>query len=288
MERFAFYRSRNRLLQPKPMPELPEVETTRRGIAPHIIGKRVKRIEVRQPSLRWPVPDEIHAAEGRKLQAVERRGKYLLLRFANGTIITHLGMSGSLRIALPDEPPLFHDHVDLLCSDGTRLRYCDPRRFGAWLWTEDDPLQHPLLAELGPEPLTDAFTADYLAQRAAGRKTAVKAFLMDSHIVVGVGNIYANEALFMAGIHPKRAAGKVSLVRYEKLVQAVKQVLADSIEMGGTTLRDFVGGDGKPGYFQQTLRVYGRGGQPCRRCKTELHEIRLGQRATVFCKTCQT
>src|SRR3990167_7362776 len=246
------------------MPELPEVETTRRGIAPHIVGKRVKRIEVRQPSLRWPVPEEIHAAEGRKLQAVERRGKYLLLRFANGTIITHLGMSGSLRIALPDEPPLFHDHVDLLCSDGTRLRYCDP-------------LQHPLLVERGPEPLTDAFTADYLAQRATGRKTAVKAFLMDSHIVVGVGNIYANEALFMAGIHPKRAAGKVSLARYEKLVQAVKQVLADSIGMGGTTLRDFVGGDGKPGYFQQTLRVYGRGGQPCRRCKTALSEIRLGQ-----------
>lgn len=270
------------------MPELPEVETTRRGIAPHITGKKIKRIIVREARLRWPVPADIHAAEGRKLQSVERRGKYLLLRFTNGTLIIHLGMSGSLRITAPDEPPLFHDHVDLVCSDGTCLRYCDPRRFGCWLWTTADPLQHPLLAELGPEPLTDAFDADYMAARAAGRKGPVKTFLMDSHVVVGVGNIYANEALFMAGIHPKRAAGKVSAARYEKLVRAVKTVLADSIEMGGTTLRDFVGGDGKPGYFQQTLRVYGRGGEPCRTCQTPLTEIRLGQRATVFCKTCQT
>ena len=270
------------------MPELPEVETTCRGIAPHVLGKRVKEIIVRQPSLRWPVPDAIHACEGRKLQRLERRGKYLLFGFSNGTVIAHLGMSGSMRIAHPDEPPRFHDHVDLLFSDGTRLRYCDPRRFGAWLWTEEDPADHPLIASLGPEPLTDAFNAAYLVARAKGRKSNVKAFLMDSHVVVGVGNIYANEALFMAGIHPKRAAGRVSAARYEKLVAAVKAVLADSIEMGGTTLRDFVGGDGKPGYFQQTLRVYGRGGEPCRQCKTALTEIRLAQRTTVFCKTCQT
>ncbi|MEZ5509587.1 MAG: bifunctional DNA-formamidopyrimidine glycosylase/DNA-(apurinic or apyrimidinic site) lyase [Gammaproteobacteria bacterium] len=270
------------------MPELPEVETTRRGIAPHVLGKRVRAIIVRQPSLRWPVPDAIHDCEGRKLQSIERRGKYLLLGFSNGTIIAHLGMSGSVRITAPDEPPLFHDHVDLVCSDGTCLRYCDPRRFGAWLWTTDDPVLHPLIASLGPEPLTDAFNTEYLVMQAEGRKTAVKAFIMDSHIVVGVGNIYANEALFMAGIHPKRQAGRISAPRYEKLVAAIKTVLNDSIVMGGTTLRDFVGGDGKPGYFQQTLRVYGRGGQPCRVCKTALTEIRLGQRTTVFCKTCQT
>lgn len=270
------------------MPELPEVETTRRGIAPHVLGKRVKQVVVRQPSLRWPIPDTVHQCEGRTLKSLERRGKYLLLGFTNGTLLVHLGMSGSLRIAGNDEPPLFHDHVDLLCSDGTRLRYCDPRRFGAWLWTADDPALHPLLASLGPEPLTDAFDADYLLARAKGRKTAIKSFLMDSHVVVGVGNIYANEALFMAGIHPKRQAGRVSAARYEKLVVAVKTVLSDAIQMGGTTLRDFVGGDGKPGYFQQTLRVYGRGGEPCRHCKAPLSEIRLGQRTTVFCKTCQT
>jgi len=270
------------------MPELPEVETTRRGIEPHIVGKRVKALHVRQPRLRWPVPPAIHEAEGRKLQAVQRRGKYLLLRFSNGTIIAHLGMSGSMRIAARGEPPLFHDHVDLECSDGTLLRYCDPRRFGAWLWTRDDPMQHELIVRLGPEPLTEAFNVDYLVARAKGRKSSVKTFIMDSHVVVGVGNIYANEALFMAGIHPKRPAGRISRVRYARLVSAIKAVLAASIDMGGTTLRDFVGGDGKPGYFKQTLRVYGRAGQPCVGCKGPLTEIRLGQRSTVFCKLCQT
>ena len=270
------------------MPELPEVETTRRGIEPHIVGKRVKALHVRQPRLRWPVPPAIHEAEGRKLQAVQRRGKYLLLRFSNGTIIAHLGMSGSMRIAARGEPPLFHDHVDLECSDGTLLRYCDPRRFGAWLWTRDDPLQHELIVRLGPEPLTEAFNVDYLVARAKGRKSSVKTFIMDSHVVVGVGNINANEALFMAGIHPKRPAGRISRARYARLVSAIKAVLAASIDMGGTTLRDFVGGDGKPGYFKQTLRVYGRAGQPCVGCKGPLTEIRLGQRSTVFCKLCQT
>ncbi|MDY6921416.1 MAG: bifunctional DNA-formamidopyrimidine glycosylase/DNA-(apurinic or apyrimidinic site) lyase [Pseudomonadota bacterium] len=270
------------------MPELPEVETTRRGIEPHLVGKRVKALHVRQPQLRWPVPPAIHQAEGRKLKALTRRGKYLLFHFSNGTIIAHLGMSGSMRIAAAGEPPLFHDHVDLECSDGTLLRFCDPRRFGAWLWTDQDPARHPLLANLGPEPLTDAFNGDYLLARSRGRKSSVKSFIMDSQVVVGVGNIYANEALFLAGIHPKRAAGRISGARYDKLVAAIKTVLAASIEMGGTTLRDFVGGDGKPGYFRQTLRVYGRGGQPCRQCQTPLREIRLGQRATVFCKLCQT
>ena len=193
-----------------------------------------------------------------------------------------------MRIAARGEPPLFHDHVDLECSDGTLLRYCDPRRFGAWLWTRDDPLQHELIVRLGPEPLTEAFNVDYLVARAKGRKSSVKTFIMDSHVVVGVGNIYANEALFMAGIHPKRPAGRISRARYARLVSAIKAVLAASIDMGGTTLRDFVGGDGKPGYFKQTLRVYGRAGQPCVGCKGPLTEIRLGQRSTVFCKLCQT
>lgn len=272
----------------KIMPELPEVETTRRGILPHVKGKRVKAIEVRQPKLRWPVPDEIHLAEGKKVMDVWRRGKYLLFRFSNGTVIAHLGMSGSMRIAAADEPPSFHDHVDMVFSDGSRLRYCDPRRFGAWLWTTEPPQQHPLIADLGPEPLTDEFDAAYLHRKSRGRKTSIKSFIMDSRIVVGVGNIYANEALFMAGIHPRRAAGRVSAARLEVLVAAIKTVLADAIEMGGTTLRDFVGGDGKPGYFQQTLRVYGRANRPCRTCQTPLLEIRLGQRSTVFCKLCQT
>lgn len=270
------------------MPELPEVETTRRGIAPHLLGKRVKTIEVRQPKLRWPVPDAIHDAEKHKLLSLERRGKYLLFGFSNGTIIAHLGMSGSMRIAAEDEPPLFHDHVDMRCSDGTTLRYCDPRRFGAWLWTDKDPYEHSLLAKLGPEPLGDDFHLDYLFNKSRGRKGPIKSFIMDSHTVVGVGNIYANEALFMAGIHPKRAAGRVSKARYQGLVEAIKTVLTDAITMGGTTLRDFVGGDGKPGYFQQTLRVYGRASQPCIKCERPLEEIRLGQRATVFCKLCQT
>lgn len=270
------------------MPELPEVETTRRGIEPHVLGRRVKAVIVREPRLRWPVPEALQACAGRTVKTLGRRGKYLLLGFSNGTLIIHLGMSGSLRIARADEPPGFHDHVDLVLAGGTCLRYCDPRRFGAWLWTEQAPERHPLLAHLGPEPLTAAFNTDYLMAQARGRKTAVKSFLMDSHVVVGVGNIYANEALFLAGIHPRRSAGRISAARYEKLVQAVKRVLADAIAAGGTTLRDFVGGDGKPGYFQQTLRVYGRGGQPCRTCSQPLTEIRLGQRTTVFCKTCQT
>lgn len=270
------------------MPELPEVETTRSGIEPHLLGKRVKRITVRQPKLRWPIPGEIHQAEGRKIQSITRRGKYLLLTFSNGVIITHLGMSGSMRLCRSDEPPMAHDHVDLICTDGTMLRYCDPRRFGAWLWTKDDPKQHSLLVKLGPEPLTEAFNTDYLVNQAKGRKKAIKSFIMDSHVVVGVGNIYANEALYMAGIDPQRQAGGVSRLRYDRLVQAVKRILAEAIATGGTTLKDFVGGDGKPGYFQQKLKVYGRADEPCMQCSKPLSEIRLGQRSTVFCKLCQT
>lgn len=270
------------------MPELPEVETTRRGIAPHLEGETIKQLIVRQPQLRWPVPQELPRKLKRQvIERVERRGKYLLFRTGKGTAIGHLGMSGSMRVLLAPEPPLFHDHVDWELSNGKVLRYTDPRRFGALLWTEDDPQAHPLIASLGPEPLSESFDADYLYHLSRGRKASVKQFLMDAHVVVGVGNIYANESLFRAGIHPKRAAGRVGRDRYERLVSEVKQVLGDAIEVGGTTLRDFTGGDGKPGYFVQSLNVYGRGGQPCRQCTTPLLESRLGQRQTVYCKICQ-
>ncbi|HET8710879.1 MAG TPA: bifunctional DNA-formamidopyrimidine glycosylase/DNA-(apurinic or apyrimidinic site) lyase [Spongiibacteraceae bacterium] len=270
------------------MPELPEVETTRRGIEPHVRGRRIERLVVRQPRLRWPIPTELAALlQGRSIERVERRGKYLLVPFAHGTLLMHLGMSGSLRIIDAGHPVGKHDHVDIELSSGQSLRYTDPRRFGAMLWYGGDISTHSLLADLGPEPLTADFDGDYLFERSRGRSAPVKTFLMDSHIVVGVGNIYANEALFSAGIRPDRAAGRISRARYAALADEVKRVLARSIEQGGTTLRDFVGGDGKPGYFRQQLNVYGRGGEPCRACKTILKEIRLGQRSTVFCVSCQ-
>lgn len=270
------------------MPELPEVETTRRGIEPHVRGQRIKRLIVRQPQLRWPVPPELGALlEGRTIERVERRGKYLLLPFAHGTLLIHLGMSGSLRIIAAEQIVGKHDHVDIELSSGQALRFTDPRRFGTILWQPGEVDAHPLLADLGPEPLTEAFDGDYLFEHSRGRSAAVKTFLMDSHIVVGVGNIYANEALFSAGIRPDRAAGRISRARYTALAEEVKRVLERSIVQGGTTLRDFVGGDGNPGYFRQQLNVYGRGGEECPVCNTTLDEIRLGQRSTVYCRRCQ-
>lgn len=269
------------------MPELPEVETTRRGIAPHITGQRITAVRVRQPRLRWPVPDEIAGRlPGAVVERVERRAKYLLLRTGAGTVILHLGMSGSLRILPADVPPGPHDHVDLAFGDRC-LRLRDPRRFGAVLWTEQDPLTHPRLRELGPEPLSEQFNGDHLYRAARGRQIAVKSLLMDGKVVVGVGNIYANEALFKAGIHPSRAAGRISWSRYVGLVEAVKQTLAAAIELGGTTLRDFLHDDGKPGYFRNELLAYGRGGEPCVRCGRALIETRIGQRSTVYCGHCQ-
>lgn len=269
------------------MPELPEVETTRQGIAPFCEDVSVRQVIVRDARLRWPVPDDLagHLAD-QPILAVDRRAKYLLLRFATGTVIVHLGMSGSLRVITDDSPPQPHDHVELLLSSGVRLRYNDPRRFGCWLWTED-PLQHPLISHLGPEPLDPAFTGGYLHRQARGKKTPIKSLLMDNHVVVGVGNIYANEALFKAGIHPRRAAGRISLDRYHRLTEAVRETLSAAILMGGTTLRDFVNSDGKPGYFAQSLLVYGRGGHPCQHCGTDLKEIRMNQRTTVYCPRCQ-
>jgi formamidopyrimidine-DNA glycosylase len=271
------------------MPELPEVETTRRGILPYLQGRKILKVVVRESRLRWEVSPEL-ATElaGQTVTAIDRRGKYLLLRTRKGAVLVHLGMSGSLRLAVVGEPLKKHDHIDFILASGRCLRYHDPRRFGCILWLTGDPAQHPLLAELGPEPLSHEFSAEYLLGRAEGRTTAVKSFIMDSQVVVGVGNIYANEALFAAGIDPARHAGKLSLERCEALVSEIKTVLDRAIVVGGTTLRDFVGGDGKPGYFAQTLKVYGRGGQACVSCMTPLKESRLGQRTTVYCPRCQS
>ena len=268
------------------MPELPEVETTRRGIEPWLLQQRIEQIVVRQPRLRWPVDDAIQTLAGQTITAISRRAKYILVETAAGTAIWHLGMSGSLRLVEPGSEPGKHDHIDWMMSNGKVLRYHDPRRFGALLYVAPGETSTHL-THLGPEPLTDDFSAAYLYQQSRGKKQAVKTFIMDGSVVVGVGNIYANESLFSAGIRPQTPAGKVSLPRYERLVEEIRTVLDRSIIQGGTTLRDFVGGDGKPGYFAQQLLVYGRGGQPCKVCATALKELRLGQRSTVYCPHCQ-
>ncbi len=268
------------------MPELPEVETTRRGLAPHLVGRRVLGWQVRNAALRWPVvlPERLR---GELVSAVRRRGKYLLLETAAGTLIMHLGMSGSLRVMPAGTPPLKHDHVDVRLDSDMVLRLNDPRRFGSIHWQPADAGTHWLLAGLGVEPLSADFTGDYLKRAARGRRISVKSLLMDGHIVVGVGNIYANEALFLARIRPTLRASRVTLASYRRLAEEVKGVLGRAIAMGGTTLRDFVNQDGQPGYFRQSLFVYGREGQPCRSCGAVLKGLRLGQRATVFCPKCQ-
>jgi formamidopyrimidine-DNA glycosylase len=271
------------------VPELPEVETTRAGIEPYLLGHTVQQVVIRDRRLRWPIPPRLGKdLQGKVIDSVSRRGKYLLLHTSAGTAILHLGMSGSLRIVDTDTPPQKHDHVDIVLDNGQALRFHDPRRFGCLLWTRKDPMRHELLATLGPEPLGDAFNGDYLFEKSRGKKLAVKAFIMDAKVVVGVGNIYANEALFRAGIHPKRAAGRISKERYHALAAAIVEVLGEAIAQGGTTLRDFVNSEGKPGYFQQTLAVYGREGEDCLRCGSPLHSSRLGQRSTYYCNHCQT
>ncbi len=268
------------------MPELPEVETTRRGIAPHVLGQTIRQIIVRQPKLRWPVPEQIHELVAARIEQVGRRGKYLLLETAQGTALLHLGMSGSLRVIRADLPPEKHDHVDIVLTNGMAVRLRDPRRFGAVLWAGCGEF-HPLLLKLGVEPLTAEFTGDLLYQRSRGRTVSVKEFIMNAHIVVGVGNIYANEALFAAGINPRLAAGDVSLARYQVLAEEIRAVLTQAIEQGGTTLRDFVREDGQSGYFQIKLQVYGRTGQICLRCASLLAHIRQGQRSSWYCPCCQ-
>jgi len=270
------------------VPELPEVETTRRGIVPHVIGRNIDQCRIHNPRLRYLVPADLPGCiQGQEVREVLRRGKYLLFRFDRGSMMVHLGMSGSLRLVPRDTPREKHDHIEWLMSSGVVLRYRDPRRFGLVTWIEGNPLDHPLLRLLGPEPLEPDFTHVYLHGLARARKTPVKNFVMNSRVVVGVGNIYANEALFMAGIRPLRMANRISLASYGVLVDCIKTVLASAIAQGGTTLRDFVGGDGQPGYFAQTLAVYGRGGKPCLRCRTLLKEVRLQQRTTVYCPQCQ-
>ena len=269
------------------MPELPEVETTRRGIAPHLEGQRVTRLIVRDPRLRWPIPEDLGIQiENQTFTAIRRRAKYLLMDIGGGTLISHLGMSGNLRLVPVGTPVLKHEHVDIELDSGLTLRYTDPRRFGAMLWQRSGE-EHPLLSRLGPEPLSDEFTGERLYQLSRKRSMAVKPFIMDNAVVVGVGNIYATEALFASGIDPRREAGRISRARYDELAEEIKKVLAKAIDSGGTTLRDFIGGDGKPGYFQQELFVYGRGGQLCKVCGTTLSECRLGQRSSVFCRRCQ-
>ena len=270
------------------MPELPEVETTRRGIEPHILHRTITDVVIRQPRLRWPVPAKLpEILKGQKIKSVKRRAKYLLLETARGTVILHLGMSGSLRVLPCKTPAGAHDHVDLVFGKQC-LRLRDPRRFGAVLWTDEDIQQHKLIKPLGPEPLSNDFNADYLFNKRRGRNTAIKNLIMNAHIVVGVGNIYASESLFAAGINPKRKAGKVSRQRYEKLVTAIKSVLKRSIQQGGTTLKDFSNEQGKPGYFAQQLQVYGRQGEACFKCDAPIQQVIIGQRSTFYCPHCQT
>ena len=273
------------------MPELPEVEVTRRGIAPALTGNRVTAVIARVPALRYPLPARLaQTLDGQRLAAIRRRGKYLLLDFGHGTLLIHLGMSGSLRLVAPGLAPEKHDHFDLVfATDGGHLalRLRDPRRFGAILWLQGDPLTHPLVAGLGVEPLTDEFNAAWLEQELTGLAAAIKPILMDSHRIVGIGNIYASESLFRAGIDPRRPAGRISAKRLQRLVPAIKTTLAAAIEAGGSSLRDFIRSDGSSGYFQQQYFVYGREGEPCHVCGHPIRQLRQGQRATFFCGRCQ-
>ena len=268
------------------MPELPEVETTRRGIESYLLRDMIESVEVRNGHLRWPVSEEIERFESKQVMQVLRRGKYIILEFEQGAMIIHLGMSGSMRIESAETELKKHDHVIFYLSSELQVRFNDPRRFGCVLWS-DDWQRHELISRLGPEPLNEEFDSDYLYALAKQRKLAIKQFIMNSHVVVGVGNIYANEALFLAKIHPKRAVNRISKKRIEALVANIKLVLAKAIQQGGTTLKDFVGGDGQPGYFQQQLFVYGRGGEPCQHCGDTLKEFRMNNRTTVFCSKCQ-
>jgi formamidopyrimidine-DNA glycosylase len=268
------------------MPELPEVETTRLGLFPELENRRITAVLLRRPDLRWPIPGEVNLLEGQPILGLRRRAKYLLLDTAPGSALLHLGMSGSLRVLPGDTPAGKHDHVDLVLDSGRVLRFRDPRRFGCLLWQPQGET-HELLRELGPEPLSEDFHGAYLYRRSRKRSASVKTFLMDQGIVVGVGNIYAAESLFRAGIAPGREAGSVSLARYGRLALAVKDILAAAITSGGTTLRDFIHPDGLPGYFKQELFVYGREGELCLTCGATLQGNRLGNRATVWCARCQ-
>ena len=268
------------------MPELPEVETTRRGIEPYLAGQVISGVVVRENRLRWPIPDDVQRVCGHAVRGVRRRAKYIIIEAGEGALLLHLGMSGSVRALLETAAPGKHDHFDIVTPKAT-LRYCDPRRFGSLNWCAQPVEAHPLLCDLGPEPLSDAFSGDHLFRLSRGRKVAVKNFIMDGRVVVGVGNIYASEALFMAGIHPARAAGRVSAARYDALALAIRDVLGRAVRQGGTTLRDFSGTGGSPGYFAQELLVYDRDGRPCLQCARPLKKRIIGQRSSFYCPACQ-
>lgn len=269
------------------MPELPEVETVLRGIKPFVSGEKIKNVVVRRPTLRWPIPQDLpELLKNKALMHLKRRGKYLIFTFSSGELILHLGMSGRLRVLKKMLPPEKHDHVDFMFKNGVCLRFTDPRRFGALLWSKQADA-HPLISHMGVEPLTAAFSATYLFQTTRHKKTAIKLFLMNGKYVVGIGNIYAAEALFIAGLHPEKLAGELTQQESQQLVAAVKAVLKKAIKSGGTTLKDFSNHDGNPGYFTQKLQVYGRAGLPCYQCGKTLSLIRMGQRSTVFCRSCQ-
>ena len=271
------------------MPELPEVETTRRGIAPLVSGARVERVAVRERRLRWPIPRELERKlTGARMLGVRRRAKYLLLESERGTAIAHLGMSGSFSIVAAGTEPDAHDHYDVIFDSGRVLRFTDPRKFGSLLWGGREPLRHKLLAGLGPEPFSAEFNGGWLKERSRGRRVAVKSYLMMPAVVAGMGNIYASEALYRAGIHPRRAAGRIASGRYKVLARAIRDVLGEAIEAGGTTLRDFADARGRPGYFARRLDVYDREGRDCRRCGSEIRRSVIGQRASYYCGRCQT
>jgi len=270
------------------MPELPEVETTRQGITPHIIKQKIQSVIIRQPKLRWPVPEDLpQILANTILHEIKRRAKYLLFDFGSGYTLIHLGMSGSLRIVETNDVAEKHDHIDFVFQNKRTLRLTDPRRFGAVLWLGKSPYLHSLLNKLGPEPFSENFNGQYLHKLSRNRKLTVKQFIMDQQVVAGVGNIYANEALYLSGIRPSLAAGRISCKRYQNLSEQINNVLKQAIEQGGTTLRDFVGSDGKPGYFSQQLNVYGRSELPCPKCSQALKELKIGNRSTVFCQNCQ-
>jgi formamidopyrimidine-DNA glycosylase len=269
------------------MPELPEVETTLRGIRPALEGRTIAAVRVRNPALRWPVPAAVQRARGRRVTGLSRRAKYLLIELGQGGLMCHLGMSGSLRICRDGVPPRPHDHYDLVLDSGYCLRFHDPRRFGALLWWEAPAGDHPLLRELGPEPLEPDFNGDHLWRRSRGLRVAVKNFIMNGRVVVGVGNIYASEALFMAGIHPQRAAGRIARARYQGLAEAIRDVLQRAVAHGGTTLRDFFDSSGAPGYFAQELLVYEREGLDCFQCGATIRRRVIGQRSSYYCIRCQ-
>jgi len=270
------------------MPELPEVETTRRGLEPVLVNQRIRTAIVRNPALRKPVPRELPRwVAGTTIRALTRRGKYLLIDCGRGTLIVHLGMSGRLWLVDAKLPAGTHDHFDLVLQNCTAMRFRDPRRFGLVLWQARNPLAHALLADMGPEPLDPGFDGRCLYRATRNRAAAIKQVLMDGHVLAGVGNIYANEALFRACINPKWPAGRIGLERYERLAAAIRATLLDAIRAGGSTLRDYVGSDGRAGYFQNEFLVYGRGGEPCGACGTPIRELRQGQRSTFYCPRCQ-